>query len=110
VPSTSVDYAVMERTSRAAVFAPLDCAWSDIGSWSMVGEVSSRANSPAHIEIDCADCTVHAADGQLVALVGVEGLIVVADGNRILITRKDRSQDVGHVVKELKLRGLKDFL
>jgi mannose-1-phosphate guanylyltransferase/mannose-6-phosphate isomerase len=110
VPSTSVDYAVMERTRRAAVYAPLDCAWSDIGSWSMVGEVSSRANSPAHIEIDCAGCTVHAADGQLVALVGVEGLIVVADGNRILVTRKDRSQDVGGVVKELKSRGLKDFL
>jgi len=110
VPSTSIDYAVMERTSRAAVYAPLDCAWSDIGSWAMVGEVSSRENSPAPIEINSPDCLVHAADGQLVALVGVEGLVVVADGNRILITRKDRSQDVGGVVKELKSRGLKDFL
>ncbi|MFN7164225.1 MAG: mannose-1-phosphate guanylyltransferase [Hyphomonas sp.] len=110
VPSTSIDYAVMENTTRAAVYAPLDCAWSDIGSWAMVGEVSARDNSPAAIEIDTNNCRVHAADGQLVALVGVENLIVVADGNRILITHKDRSQDVGGVVKALKERSLKDFL
>ncbi|MDP3458686.1 MAG: sugar phosphate nucleotidyltransferase [Hyphomonas sp.] len=110
VPSTSIDYAVMEHTARAAVYAPLDCAWSDIGSWAMVGEVSARDNSPAAIEIDTKDCRVHAADGLLVALVGVEDLIVVADGNRILITRKDCSQDVGAVVKALKERGLKDYL
>ncbi len=110
VPSDSIDYAVMEHTAHAAVYAPLDCAWSDIGTWAMVGEVSSRKNSPAAIEIDSPDCLVHAGEGQLVALVGVEGLIVVAVGNRILITRKDRSQDVGGVVKALKTVGLKDYL
>jgi mannose-1-phosphate guanylyltransferase / mannose-6-phosphate isomerase len=110
VPSNSVDYAVMERTAHAAVFAPLDCAWSDIGSWAMVGEVAARANTPAVIEIDSRNCRVHAAAGQLVALVGVDDLIVVADANRILVTRNDRSQDVGAVVKALKERGLKDYL
>ncbi|MFN3912770.1 mannose-1-phosphate guanylyltransferase [Hyphomonas sp.] len=109
-PSNSVDYAVMEHTAHAAVYAPLDCAWSDIGTWAMVAEVSHRRNAPPVIEIDTADCVVHAADGQLVALVGVDDLIVVADGNRILVTRKSRSQDVGAVVKALKERGLKDFL
>ncbi len=109
-PSTSIDYAVMEHTAHAAVYAPLDCAWSDIGSWAMVGEVSTRENTPAPILIDAPDCQVHAEDGQMVALVGVEGLIVVADGNRILVTRAARSQDVGGVVKALKARGLKDFL
>lgn len=109
-PSISVDYAVMEHTAHAAVLAPLDCAWNDIGTWSMIGAVSSRQNNPAAIEIDSPDCLVHAADGQLVALVGVEGLVVAVDGNRILVTRKDRAQDVGAVVKALKDRGLKDFL
>lgn len=109
-PSNSIDYAVMEHTDRAAVYAPLDCAWSDIGSWAMVGEVSSRENIPAPILIDAPDCQVHAPDGVLVALVGVEGLIVVADGNRILVTKPGRSQDVGGVVKELKARSLKDYL
>lgn len=110
VPSTSIDYAVMEKTDRAAVYAPLECAWSDIGSWAMVGEVSSRQPTPAPILIDAPDCQVYAPDGQLVALVGVEDLIVVADGNRILVTKTGRSQDVGAVVKALKDRGLKDYL
>jgi len=109
-PSISIDYAVMEHTRHAAVFAPLDCAWNDIGTWSMIGAVSNRRNTPAAIEIDSADCLVHVAEGQLVALVGVEGLVVAVDGNRILVTRKDRAQDVGAVVKALKDRGLKDYL
>jgi mannose-1-phosphate guanylyltransferase/mannose-6-phosphate isomerase len=109
-PSISIDYAVMEHTAHAAVFAPLECAWNDIGTWTAVGEVSARPNSPAAIEIDSTGNLVHAREGQLVALVGIEDLIVVADGNRILITRKDRAQDVGAVVKALKDRGLKDFL
>ena len=109
-PSISIDYAVMEHTAHAAVLAPLECAWNDIGTWTAVGEVSSRPNSPAAVEIGSKGNLVHAKDGQLVALVGVEDLIVVADGNRILITRKDRAQDVGGVVKALKDRGLKDFL
>ncbi|MBK8196783.1 MAG: mannose-1-phosphate guanyltransferase [Acidobacteria bacterium] len=109
-PSISIDYAVMEHTEHAAVLAPLDCAWNDIGTWSMIGAVSSRKNSPAALEIDSPDCLVHAAEGQLVALVGVEGLVVAVEGNRILITRKDRAQDVGAVVKALKDLGLKDYL
>lgn len=109
-PSISIDYAVMENTEHAAVLAPLECAWNDIGTWSMIGAVSSRQNSPSAIEIDSPDCLVHAAEGQLVALVGVEGLVVAVEGNRILITRKDRAQDVGAVVKALKERGLTDFL
>jgi len=109
-PSNSIDFAVMEHTDRAAVFAPLDCAWSDIGSWATVGEVSSRQNSPEAILVDAPDCQVYAADGQLVALVGVEGLIVVADAGRILVTKPGRSQDVGGVVKTLKERGLKGYL
>lgn len=109
-PSISIDYAVMEHTAHAAVLAPLDCAWNDIGTWSMIGAISSRRNHPAAIEIDSPDCLVHAAEGQLVALVGVEGLIVAIDGNRILITRKDRAQDVGKIVKTLRETGLKDYL
>lgn len=110
IPSTSIDYAVMEKTRRAAVYAPLDCAWSDIGTWAMIGDVSGRTNTPEPVSISSGDCIVHAADGILVALVGVDNLVVVADGKRVLIAAKDRSQDVGKVAQALKDRGLDAYL
>ncbi|MDP2267900.1 MAG: mannose-1-phosphate guanylyltransferase, partial [Deltaproteobacteria bacterium] len=100
----------MEKTQRAAVYAPLDCAWSDIGTWAMIGDVSDRANLPEPVSISASDCLVHAADGVLVALVGVENLIVVADGRRVLVAARDKAQDVGQVVQALKERGLDTYL
>lgn len=108
--STSIDYAIMEHTRRAAVYAPLDCGWSDIGTWSMIGDVSGRQNSPEPVSISARDCLVHADAGILVALVGVDNLVVVADGNRVLVASKDSAQDVGKVVQALKDRGLDTYL
>lgn len=108
--STSIDYAVMEHTSRAAVYAPLDCAWSDIGTWAMIGEVSGRTNSPEPVSVSASNCVVHAAEGIMVALVGVDDLVVVADGKRVLVAARDKSQDVGKVVQALKDRGLDAYL
>jgi len=110
IRSTSIDYALMEQTRRAAVYAPLDCAWSDIGTWSMIGDVSGRTNSPEPVSISSGECVVHAADGILVALVGVEDLVVVADGKRVLVASKNSAQDVGKVVQALKDRGLERYL
>lgn len=110
IRSTSIDYAVMEQTQRAAVYAPLDCAWSDIGTWAMIGDVSDRTNSPEPVSISAGECVVHAADGILVALVGVEDLVVVADGKRVLVASKSSAQDVGKVVQALKDRGLDSYL
>lgn len=106
----SIDYAVMEKTSRAAVYAPLDCAWSDIGTWATIGEVSDRRNSPEPVRIGAGDCLVHAADGILVALVGVENLVIVADGKRVLVAARDKAQDVGAVVTALREAGLDTYL
>lgn len=110
IRSTSIDYAIMEQTRRAAVYAPLECAWSDIGTWAMIGDVSGRTNSPEPISISAGECVVHAADGILVALVGVEDLVVVADGKRVLVASKNSAQDVGKVVQVLKDRGLDSYL
>lgn len=110
IRSTSIDYAVMEKTDRAAVYAPLDCAWSDIGTWAMVGEVADRQNTPEPVAIGSEGCLVHAAGGILVALVGVDDLVVVADGRRVLVAAKDKSQDVGAVVKALRSRDLDEYL
>lgn len=110
IRATSLDYAVMEKTARAAVYAPLDCAWSDIGTWSAIGEISARRNTPAPVELASEGCYVHAADGILVALVGVENLVIVADGTRVLVAAKDMAQDVGAIIKALKERSLTEFL
>lgn len=106
----SIDYAVMEKTGRAAIYAPLDCAWSDIGTWATIGEVSDRRNSPEPVRIGSDDCLVHAADGILVALVGVENLVIVADGKRVLVAAREKAQDVGAVVKALREAGLDTYL
>jgi mannose-1-phosphate guanylyltransferase/mannose-6-phosphate isomerase len=110
VRSISVDYAVMEATSRAAIYAPLDCQWSDIGTWAMIGSLRQRGNENAAVLINSEDCTVRSDAGHVVALVGVENLCVVVEDNRVLITTKDRAQDVGQVVAALRDAGRDDLL
>ena len=110
VRSTSVDYAVMEQTAKAAIFAPLDCQWSDIGTWAMIGQVRDTSPLLPPLMIESQNCQVHAEDGKLVALLGVEGLIVVVENNSVLIANQEQSQNVGTIVKKLKELGLERFL
>ena len=113
-PSDSIDYAVMEKTSRAAVL-PMDIGWSDIGSWSALWELADKdeaglaAHSDRVIAIGARNSYVR-SDGPLVAALGVEDLIVVASGDAVLIARRDAVQDVKKVVEELKDRGRKDLV
>ena len=88
----SIDYAVMERTKHAAVM-PVSYGWSDVGSWQAVWELSPRdsAENAAHgsaFFVDASGCYV-AADRQLVALFGLENVVVVATGDAILVARRD---------------------
>ena len=110
VRSTSVDYAVMEKTSRAAIYAPLDCQWSDIGTWGMIGGIRQQGNAIEPVSIDAEGCTVQSDAGHVVALVGVKDLCVVVEDNRVLVAAKDRTQDVGKVVAELRKAGRDDLL
>lgn len=108
VKSDSVDYAVMEHTSRAAVCGPVSCGWSDIGTWPIVGELRRRAPNVPPILIDSENCIIHADDNMLVAAVGVNDLVIVAVGKSVLVVPRSRGQDVGKIVAELKLQGLQD--
>ncbi|MBD3768967.1 MAG: mannose-1-phosphate guanyltransferase [Rhodobacterales bacterium] len=110
VRSTSVDYAVMEQTARAAIYAPLDCQWNDIGTWGMIGAIRQQESANAPISIDAEGCTVLSDSGHVVALVGVQDLCVVVEGGRILIASKERTQDVGKVVSTLREAGREDLL
>ncbi len=104
-PANSIDYAVMEKTDRAAVVAPVDVGWTDIGSWS---EVASQSGAPDIV--DLGDRNIIRTDGTVVAAAGVSDLIIIATGDAVLVARKDNAQEVRAVVEELKKRGREDLL
>jgi mannose-1-phosphate guanylyltransferase/mannose-6-phosphate isomerase len=106
VPSISIDYAVMEKTDKAAVVAPVDVGWNDIGSWS---EASPDPESAGHMLENCRNVTAR-SDGPVIGAVGVEDLIIVATADAVLVARKDCAQDVKKLVEELKRRGREDLL
>ena len=108
VPSESIDYAVMEKCpgSRFPIsMVPLDAGWSDLGAWEAVWNVLPRdMQGNAHfgdvLVTDSRNTMVHASD-RLVALVGVENLIVVETSDAVLVADKSRSQSVKHIVNQL---------
>ena len=107
-PSISLDYAVMEKTARAAVVA-VEMGWSDVGSYASLWEIETKDENGNAVRgetaiFDAKNCYVH-AEKQLVALLGVEDLVVVATPDAILVTKKDRSQDVKAIVDELNRQG-----
>ena len=101
----SIDYAVMERTTRAAVL-PVAYGWSDVGSWNGVWELSERdaagnaARGPA-VFLDARGSYV-ATEKQLVALYGVENLVVVATDDAVLVARRDDGDGLRRLVHKLK--------
>ncbi len=103
-PADSIDYAVMEKTDAAMVL-PVDIGWSDLGSWAALWDVATRdadgnATLGDVIAIDSRNSYVHAR--RLVALVGVDDLVVVETDDAVLVARKDRVQQVKDVVTRLK--------
>ncbi len=105
-PSDSIDYAVMEKTRRAAVVAPVDAGWSDIGSWTALSALPDDAQIAA---IDCG-ANVIRTGGPFVAAIGVSDLIIIATGDAVLVAPKDRAQDVKKIIDDLKARGRADLL
>ena len=91
-PNISVDYAVMERSSKIAM-VPLNADWSDVGSWDALADLAPALTPPSVAAIDSVNCYVR-AEGCTVALLGVEDLIVVASGRQIVIMKRGRSQDI----------------
>ncbi|KEF29772.1 Mannose-1-phosphate guanylyltransferase (GDP) [Marinobacter nitratireducens] len=107
-PSDSVDYAVMEKTDKAAVVA-LDAGWSDIGSWSALWDVSEKDKQGNSLTGDVithdTTNTLVRADSRLVATVGVDNLVIIETKDALLVAHKDRVQDVKTVVEQIKSDG-----
>ena len=101
----SIDYAVMEKTTHAAV-VPVACGWSDVGSWHAVWELSDKdgegnAAQGAAVFEDSRNCNV-ATDKALVALEGVDDLVVVATQDAVLVSRQKDANGLKRLVTKLK--------
>lgn len=113
-PDDSIDYAVMEKTDRAAV-VPVSCGWSDIGSWSSLWSVAEHDADGNRqegdvISVDTTGSLIRASERRLVATIGVEDLIIIDTPDATLVARKDRVQDVKMVVDQLKAAGRSEHL
>jgi len=113
-PDDSIDYAVMEKavldTAAASVVAiPMDCGWSDVGSWSALWDVAEKDENgnALHGDVlleDSRNCLLH-SQGKLVAVVGLDNVVVVETDDAIMVAAKDRVQDVKKIVAQLKQGG-----
>ncbi|WP_048646070.1 mannose-1-phosphate guanylyltransferase/mannose-6-phosphate isomerase [Nitratireductor soli] len=104
-PADSIDYAVMEKTDQAAV-VPLDAGWNDIGSWSAIWEAMDKDADGNALSGDVLQVasknSIVSADKRLVAVVGVEDLVVIETADAVLVARKDAVQHVKRIVDKLK--------
>ncbi|WP_431857395.1 mannose-1-phosphate guanylyltransferase/mannose-6-phosphate isomerase [Azospirillum sp.] len=107
-PNISVDYAVMERTSTAAV-VPCDLGWTDVGAWPALWEVGAK-DADGNVAIGdvvmegARNCYVR-SEGHLAAVVGLEDAVVVVAEDAVLVTSKDQAQNVKRIVERLKKDG-----
>lgn len=108
-PKQSIDYAVMERTTRAAV-VPVDLGWSDVGSWSAVWDVLSRdvdgnaATGPVVFH-NSRNSLARSDDAILTAVVGLDNVVVVATPDAVLVTSRDNAEQVKGLVEQLKAQN-----
>jgi mannose-1-phosphate guanylyltransferase len=113
LPSISIDYAVMERLA-GLVTLPLDCGWDDLGSWGALHEhlAADGEGNRVHgstVAVDAAGNLLFAEQGTI-AVLGVEGLVVVRSGDAVLVVPRERAQEVRRVVERLAGAGLAGLL
>ncbi|MCB1245899.1 MAG: mannose-1-phosphate guanylyltransferase/mannose-6-phosphate isomerase [Acidimicrobiia bacterium] len=108
ITSESIDYAVMENTAKAAV-VPCDPGWSDVGSWASLWEIGDRDDDDNILtgDVIATDVTgsLIRSDSRLVAVVGIEDVVVIETADAVLVTSRTNSQRVKDIVDELERRG-----
>jgi mannose-1-phosphate guanylyltransferase/mannose-1-phosphate guanylyltransferase/mannose-6-phosphate isomerase len=99
-PSESIDYALMEHSSRVVV-VPMSPGWSDLGSWdALAALVGTTPGGPVTV-LDCDNCYIR-TDGLEVAALGVRDLIIVAAGQRLLVLPRGRSPEVKRLLSSME--------
>ncbi len=106
ISKISIDYAVMEHTSRAAI-VPMNPGWSDLGSWEAYWNHRNQDENGNVVEGDVVSVNTNNSlvmtDGPMVAVAGVEDLVVVANDDAILVTHKDHTQSVKSLVERMQI-------
>lgn len=108
VPEDSIDYAVMEKSRNIAV-VPCSMGWSDIGSWTALGDLTesddlgNRVKGQAMLH-DTRNCTIQSSD-RLVGTVGVNNLLIIDTPDALLVADRSKAQDVKHLFATLKNLG-----
>jgi len=108
---TTIDYGIIEKAPNVAV-VPADIGWHDVGSWARLAGIVSRSenwSTDGHVAV-ASEGNYAWAPGKTVAFVGVEGLVVVDTPDALLITSKDRSEEVKEVVDRLRREDREDLL
>jgi len=102
----SIDYALMERTSSAVV-VPVDCGWSDAGTWDSLWRIADKDKNQNAIVgenhiVDSKNCYIRSEEGPAVATLGVDNLIIISTKDAVLVASKDRAQDIKELVEQIK--------
>ncbi len=114
MPSISIDYAVLEKTSHVCVLeAPFE--WDDVGSWQALPRLMRSGGNGNTVEglvceVDSSGCIVRTTSDHLVSLVGVKDLIVVHTPTATLVADKRNEDSIKQLVAELERRGLSEYL
>lgn len=106
LPSISIDHGIMEKAASVSVL-PGDFGWSDVGSWTTVWELAARDTEGNAffgdvVPVDSKNCYVRAPEGKIVAVIGLDDVVVVDTDDALLVLPRERSQDVREVVEALK--------
>ncbi|MBX9823647.1 MAG: mannose-1-phosphate guanylyltransferase/mannose-6-phosphate isomerase [Xanthobacteraceae bacterium] len=107
-PAISIDYAVMERTKRAAVL-PVRYPWSDIGSWDTLWDASPRDENGnvlrGNVEIAATRNSLVRSEHMLTAVVGMNDVVVVTEPDAVLVTTRSRSAEVKDLLASMRKKG-----
>ena len=114
IPDDSLDKGLLEKASNVVVF-PCDCGWHDMGVWETYYDLSTKDDDGNAVDglvasVGCKNCLLMSEGGILVAAVGIEDMVIVAEGDAVLVCPRNRLDEVKQVVEKIKERGLAEYL
>jgi len=112
IPSTSIDYAVMEKSDKISLIS-VDCGWNDLGSWESIYDIMEKDDSNNFtkgdvIAVDTKNSYIYSSS-RLVSVIGLENIVVVETKDAVMVCDKSKTQDVKIVFDRLKNNNRPEF-